>query len=344
MLEIGVVEGDTNYQLHAVASTIRLSDGRIVAANAGTAELRMYGADGTFIRSIGRRGGGPGEFRFIARVYPHGTDSLLVFDIAGNRVSVFDTAGTFARSAAADSLSGDSVFRMDVWLYRRFWVDGILAPEARAAARRTLDRLPLPDSTPLFRYVQADRNGRLWIREPLGVDTTAWRWTVVDSAAAPIAVIETPTSFDPHVLTDQYVLGRWRDADDVNFIRMYGLDRTAEPSRAPGWYAAGAPADTTPETGGQAREEALAALRAAVRNLVVVQENYFPDHGRYALTVAHLAPYGWTPGENVEVEIVANSGVGWAAVAAHRNYPLVCGMGIGNRTPPGWSEGFAHCS
>ena len=340
--EIGVVEGDTNRQFHAVVSTLRLPDGRIVVADAGAAELRMFDADGQFIRRIGRRGGGPGEFRFIARLYPRGGDGLLVYDGAGPRLSVFDTSGAFVGLADIDSVRGDSTARMDVWLHRNFWVDGVLGPARRTAARRTLDRLPVPDATPLFRYVRAGGAGRLWIREPLGADTMTHRWTVVDSAAVPLAVIDMPVVFDVHVIADDHVLGRWRNADEVNFVHLYELERNAGRTAAPRWYA-GVAASERLAPAAEERDEVLRMLRSAVRTLVVAQEGHFSDHGRYASLIDRLAPYGWTRGETVVVEIVANSGFGWSAVASHATYPLICGMGIGDRAPPGWPEGVPVC-
>ena len=60
MLEIGTFEGDALYQLYRVGGARRLADGRIVVANAGSFEVRVYGADGRYERAWGREGGGPG--------------------------------------------------------------------------------------------------------------------------------------------------------------------------------------------------------------------------------------------------------------------------------------------
>lgn len=105
-LAIGVLEGDPDYQLYQVRDAVRLADGRIVIANGGTHELRWYGADGQFIRSAGGEGGGPGEFEGMGSLGRYGTDSLMVYDWRHRRVSVFDTAGAFARSFMVDLGSG----------------------------------------------------------------------------------------------------------------------------------------------------------------------------------------------------------------------------------------------
>ncbi|MFQ5702894.1 MAG: hypothetical protein ACE5HT_02620 [Gemmatimonadales bacterium] len=64
-VDIGEQQHDPNYQLFRVASAIRLSDGRIVIANAGTQELRFYDPDGMYDATTGGAGDGPGEFRNI---------------------------------------------------------------------------------------------------------------------------------------------------------------------------------------------------------------------------------------------------------------------------------------
>lgn len=81
-----------------VVSAFRAADGRIVVASAGTGELRIYGADGGHQRTIGRKGGGPGEF---ARLFWAGRwrgDSIAAWDAQLARLSVFDASGMFARA------------------------------------------------------------------------------------------------------------------------------------------------------------------------------------------------------------------------------------------------------
>src|SRR5687767_7351757 len=62
MLQIGSADGKEPYLLSRVRAAIRLDDGRIVVANGGSAEIRIYDAKGTFQKALGRRGQGPGEF------------------------------------------------------------------------------------------------------------------------------------------------------------------------------------------------------------------------------------------------------------------------------------------
>ncbi|HEX7051633.1 MAG TPA: hypothetical protein VF188_15620 [Longimicrobiales bacterium] len=98
VVDIGVLDGPAAYRLYAVRGAVRLSDGRIVVANAGTHELRFYSANGEHLRTVGGEGGGPGEFRDIGTLDAFAGDSLLVYDRRQRRVSIFDASGAFIRS------------------------------------------------------------------------------------------------------------------------------------------------------------------------------------------------------------------------------------------------------
>lgn len=70
--------------------------GRVYVVDSKPATIKVFTPDGKLIRTIGREGEGPGEFRvgFIATRGEH----LVLHDPRIGRTSVFDTAGTFIRS------------------------------------------------------------------------------------------------------------------------------------------------------------------------------------------------------------------------------------------------------
>ena len=104
-LSIGVVEGDSAYQLYQVRGTTRLSDGTIVVANGGTQQLRFYDASGKFVRAVGGRGGAPGEFQALLEIVRIPGDSIVAFDWRLRRLSLFGPHGGLARTV---SLAGDA--------------------------------------------------------------------------------------------------------------------------------------------------------------------------------------------------------------------------------------------
>ena len=97
VVRIGGLDGEPSYELFRVAGALRLSDGRLVIANAGTHELRFYDGNGAFLHTVGRQGDGPGEFQRLRHVASSGRDSIAAYDDSHKRVSIFDGAGRYAR-------------------------------------------------------------------------------------------------------------------------------------------------------------------------------------------------------------------------------------------------------
>lgn len=97
-VSIGEEDGGEEYLLTSVAGARRLSDGRIALANARSWQVRYYGPDGTYIRSTGRQGEGPGEFRqpYTLDVLPG--DTIHVGDIDPFRYLVLAPDGAWVRT------------------------------------------------------------------------------------------------------------------------------------------------------------------------------------------------------------------------------------------------------
>lgn len=85
--------------LYRVSDAVLDNERNIVfLANGGNSEVIRYDVATSEIRHIGRRGGGPGEFRRPLWIEPYGPDSLLVYDRGLNRFSVFSRSGDFGRA------------------------------------------------------------------------------------------------------------------------------------------------------------------------------------------------------------------------------------------------------
>ncbi len=76
-VSIGDREGDDPYLLHQVMDAMRLPDGRIVVANGGDGELRVFDGSGTHVATWGGRGEGPDEFEYLSLVEPWPGDSII---------------------------------------------------------------------------------------------------------------------------------------------------------------------------------------------------------------------------------------------------------------------------
>lgn len=102
LVSIGVVKGEDAYQLFRVRSAVQLQSGVIVVANNGTSELRYYDAQGRHLRTVGRPGDGPGEFRELWYARAIRGDTVVTWDVGQRRVSYFDSNGDLAHSFTAD--------------------------------------------------------------------------------------------------------------------------------------------------------------------------------------------------------------------------------------------------
>lgn len=105
ILSIGS-EADTTQQLFQVRGAVQFDNGNIAVLNAGSHEVRVYSPTGAMVGAVGRRGEGPGEFRFPVMMLEH-QDSVHVFDPSGLRFTVVDPEGRLARTyPAGGTLSG----------------------------------------------------------------------------------------------------------------------------------------------------------------------------------------------------------------------------------------------
>ena len=102
---IGAVDSGEADQLFQVTDATRLGDGRIVIANSGSNELRVFNADGSHAVTGGGRGEGPGEFVSYSpsavAIWPG--DSIAAVNPWGTRLSLFDAEGNHGRDVSLDA-------------------------------------------------------------------------------------------------------------------------------------------------------------------------------------------------------------------------------------------------
>ena len=97
-LRLGVVEGEEPYMFYWVRGANRLSDGSVAVMNNGSGEIRVFGADGRHLRSMGGKGEGPGEFKIGRYIWVLPGDTLWVGDYRPWRYHVYVASGKHVRT------------------------------------------------------------------------------------------------------------------------------------------------------------------------------------------------------------------------------------------------------
>lgn len=106
-VSIGEVEGEDPYMLYDVADAMMLPGGRIVVANSGTAELRVFNASGVHVATWGGQGEGPGEFSWLRTIAPWRGDSIAAWYGPRRDISILDGEGNFGRGFTLETNDAD---------------------------------------------------------------------------------------------------------------------------------------------------------------------------------------------------------------------------------------------
>lgn len=94
-------QGGPMYDLYQVKGAFMVGKGSVkqrelVVANGGDATIRFYSPTGEHVRTVGGRGGGPGEFAQLTTLLRLRGDSLLAFDRRRRSAVLFDASGVYA--------------------------------------------------------------------------------------------------------------------------------------------------------------------------------------------------------------------------------------------------------
>lgn len=155
----GDEESDPAYDLLQVNDVIRLGDGRIALINSGTSEVRIYDRAGRHLRTVGRAGEGPGEFRVIETLDRSAGDTLHVYDYMLRRATSIAPDGTLLGSLTLRAELDGAFLQPQARLRDGSWVATaqVFSGEGETGVRR--DSLTLVRLAPAFDSI-ADTIGR----------------------------------------------------------------------------------------------------------------------------------------------------------------------------------------
>ena len=81
--------------------------GRVYVLDNQSQEIHVFDSDGTFLRTIGTEGTGPGEFEDAAAVDINAAGEILVMEMRKGRLSVLDSTGIYDRMEYVNSTGWD---------------------------------------------------------------------------------------------------------------------------------------------------------------------------------------------------------------------------------------------
>ena len=105
-LTIGDAGAPAEYLFEGIQQVAVLLDGSVCVADGPFSpkpSVRVFGRDGRLIRSIGRVGEGPGEFRSVLGIAQTPDGRIFLQDPGNNRISVYSANGEWLTDRATQS-------------------------------------------------------------------------------------------------------------------------------------------------------------------------------------------------------------------------------------------------
>ena len=94
-LSIGTDDGTEEYWFNDIADIDVDSNGNIYVADYRESRIKIYNAEGKFLKTIGRKGQGPGDFQALWKIFIDRNDYLYASDVTLRKLSVFDPEGQY---------------------------------------------------------------------------------------------------------------------------------------------------------------------------------------------------------------------------------------------------------
>jgi len=306
-------------ELDGVQSARRLADGRIVVANSGTSALLLFDSAGAFVRAIGRKGEGPGEFSGSMHIFRAPGDSLAVYDGGNLRWTFYDSALSLGRTA----LAAEAGIPRPSWLHNGAVVTNAALDDSTEWAGGVIDSVRAED--PGFDGLleaRIDDGGSLWVRQ-------GDRWLVHSADHESAGVVSLPAGLRLLQAGPDFVLGVEKDTVDQDVLRLFPLERPAPSGLAP-LPVANVPAPA-PDT---------AMITMLSTQLLMKQEMYYSDRGMYA---PHADSLRVGFGDDVKLFVLWGDKRHWAGVAVRKTTGATCGVSVGWPAPAGWFDGTPFC-
>lgn len=101
-LSIGIAEGNEDNMFSEVYDIAVDTQGNIYVTEGSLAHIRVFDETGSYLRAIGRKGQGPGEFQMPVFVQITSHNEVLVHDYMAQRLSFFSLDGEYLKQIRTD--------------------------------------------------------------------------------------------------------------------------------------------------------------------------------------------------------------------------------------------------
>src|SRR3954468_11170540 len=113
-LSIGVADGDEHYMIGQVTDIAVGNKGEIYVYDRTVPTIRLYDAAGKFVKNIGRKGRGPGEYQSGSALAVAANGNLLMWDPGNARINVYSATGDIVGHWPTPSSGSESAFGLNL--------------------------------------------------------------------------------------------------------------------------------------------------------------------------------------------------------------------------------------
>lgn len=139
-LRIGQIEGDPAHLFSEIVGVVGMDDGTILVGDFGSQEIRLFDGEGGHLKTVGRKGAGPGEFTGISAMGPGPNGLAWIYDFSLRRLTWLDSRGQVVRlttlAPEPPMLQPVGPLPDGTFVFRELWAAAAVAEARDAGFRR----------------------------------------------------------------------------------------------------------------------------------------------------------------------------------------------------------------
>jgi hypothetical protein len=94
-LKVGAVDGAEELTFGSIQDVFPTRDGGLLVHDDQAQLIRFYDSTGAYVKTLGGKGGGPGEYQQVNGIAVQPSGEILVWDASGGRINRYTADGTF---------------------------------------------------------------------------------------------------------------------------------------------------------------------------------------------------------------------------------------------------------